>query len=518
MAAAKTVPQLAQSHNSVPRNGVLTLVGYGISVSVDKGHLIVQDGIGTERYHCRLPRIGHRLKRLIVVGLDGQITLAALKWLRDQDVTLTFLERNGRVLSVVGPAGSSDAKLRRAQALAIGNGVGLEICRRLVNAKMQGQECVLREHLNCEVTAATIARFRNKLDSVESFDAIRNLEANAAASYFREWRDLPVSWPKTDLRKIPVHWRSVGSRQSPITGGPRLAVTPAHAILNYCFALVEAETRLAIVSLGLDPGLGLGLHTDTADRSSMAFDILEPARPQVERWLLDWIANEPLRRTDFFETATGNVRLMAPMCAKLSETAPVWAKLVAPWAEYVTRALSSGTKSDRPRNSVPPTRLTQQRRTEAKGKVWIVRVEPPKADHLCRGCGKTITNGRIHCAKCAVSSATERLIDAARVGRQTTNGPEAQLKRANTQRQNALAQHAWKPSDQPTWLTARFYAEKIQPLLPPVSASAIARQISVSRWYAGRLREGYPPHPRHWQALARLVGVREPSHRSQQSN
>jgi CRISPR associated protein Cas1 len=130
-------------------------------------------------------------------------------------------------------------------------------------------------------------------------------------------------------------------------------VTPVHAILNYVFALLEAETRLAISCLGLDPGLGLGLHTDTADRSSLAFDVLEPVRPQVERWLLSWIATEPLRRADFFETVTGSVRLMAPMCIKLSETAGVWKKLVAPWAEYVARILSAGTKSGRTRLQFP---------------------------------------------------------------------------------------------------------------------------------------------------------------------
>jgi len=135
------------------------------------------------------------------------------------------------------------------------------------------------------------------------------------------------------------------------------------------------------------------------------------------------------------------------------------------------------------------------------------RVRFSKADHLCRGCGKKILDGRTHCGRFAVGDATERLIDAARVGRQTANGPGAQLKRANTQRQNALAQHAWKASDQPACLTEKFYAEKIQPLLASLSASAIARHISVSRWYAGRLREGYRPHPRHWEALAQLVGV-----------
>jgi CRISPR-associated endonuclease Cas1 len=507
MVASRTVYQSAQTLNSVPRHGILTLVGYGISVSVDKAHLIVRDGIGPKGSHYRLPRIGHRLKRLVIVGSDGLITLAALKWLRDQDVSLALIERDGRVLCVVGPAGSSEAKLRRTQAFAIGNGVGLEICRRLIDAKLQGQENVLRLHLNCPTAADTVARFRNKLDSAESFDVLRNLEATAASSYFSEWRDLPVSWPKADLPRIPERWRFVGSRQSPLTGGPRLAVTPVHAILNYVFALLEAETRLAIVSLGLDAGLGLGLHTDTADRSSLAFDVLEPVRPEVERWLLSWIANEPLCRADFFETATGNVRLMAPMCTKLSETVSVWRKLVAPWAEYVARALSATVKSRRARTTTPPTRLTQRRRTEAKGKIWVAAVKTPKADHVCRGCGKRILEGRTHCAKCAVSSATVRLVVAARSGRIAGHTAEAIAKESKTQRRHAQARSAWTPASQPTWLTDQVYSEKIQSLLAGISSSAIASRIGVSRWYAGKIKKGSQPHPRHWKALATITNV-----------
>jgi hypothetical protein len=63
--------------------------------------------------------------------------------------------------------------------------------------------------------------------------------------------------------------------------------------------------------------------------------------------------------------------------------------------------------------------------------------------------------------------------------------------------------------DQPAWLTKKFYPEEIQPVITATSASVIARHISVSRWYAGRIREGYRPHPRHWQALAHLVGVHQ---------
>jgi len=480
-------------------------VGFEISVSVDKGHLIVKDGIGPERSYYRLPRVGHRLKRLAIVGSDGLLTLAALKWLRDQDVSLAFIERDGKVLSVVGPRGSSDAKLKRSQALAMGNGVGLEICRTLIDAKLQGQESVLRERLNCHTTAAEITRFRERVRTADSFNALRNLEACAAASYFREWRDLPVSWPKADLERIPGHWRFVGSRQSPLTGGPRLAVTPVHAILNYCFALLESETRLAITCLGLDASLGLGLHTDTADRSSLVFDVLEPVRPEVERWLLSWISNEPLRRVDFFESANGNARLMSPMCKKLSETIAIWRKLVAPWAEFLARSLWTGVKSGR--NSSPPTRLTQQRRIQGKGKVVKVSVQHPKADHLCRGCGKAITAGRTHCGNCAISGATERLLNASELGRLAARKPEARAKHVASRQRHAKACSEWDASMQPDWLTDQVYTKKIQPLLMRKSSSDIAKRLGVSRWYAGRIREGYRPHPRLWRALATLAGV-----------
>jgi hypothetical protein len=47
------------------------------------------------------------------------VSLAALRWLADQDAAFVMLDRDGSVLATTGPVRSSDAKLRRAQALAI---------------------------------------------------------------------------------------------------------------------------------------------------------------------------------------------------------------------------------------------------------------------------------------------------------------------------------------------------------------------------------------------------------------
>src|ERR1700737_4868451 len=140
MAATQTVPQVSQSRNLLtPRHGVVTLYGYGITVHVDRGHLILKDGIGSDRREARLPRVGHGLRRLVVIGADGFVSLAALRWLADQDAAFVLLERDGSVLATTGPVRPRDARLRRAQSLASTNGVALEISKELIRQKLSGQ-------------------------------------------------------------------------------------------------------------------------------------------------------------------------------------------------------------------------------------------------------------------------------------------------------------------------------------------------------------------------------------------
>jgi CRISPR-associated endonuclease Cas1 len=288
MAATKTVPQLPQSHNSPvellgPRHGVVTLYGYGIQVRVDRGHLFLEDGIGADRRRYRLPRVGHGLRRLVVIGSDGMVSLAALRWLADQDASFVMLERDGSVLATTGPVRPSEAKLRRAQALAHSSGAALLISRELISRKLDGQEQVARHKLLDTSTADTIARFKAELPNAQSISSIRLIESQAARAYWSAWSTLPINFPKNELTRIPAHWLSFEARVSPLTGSPRLAANPPNAILNYLYSVLESEARLAAASLGLDPGLGV-LHVDTSARDSLACDLMEPVRSQVDAY------------------------------------------------------------------------------------------------------------------------------------------------------------------------------------------------------------------------------------------
>jgi CRISPR-associated endonuclease Cas1 len=504
MAASHTLP-----HSSVipqiPKSGVLTLYGYGIRVTMQAGHLQVQDGIGPDRRNFRLPRVNHRLKRLVCIGEDGFVTLSALRWLSDVGASFAMLDRLGKIRVITGPTSPSESRLRRAQALALGNVAAVNIARELISAKLTGQEMLVREKLQNNGTADSIAMLRTRLTDAPDLSSIRGIESRAAAKYWSAWRDIPILFPRKDAVRVPAHWLTFGPRHSPLTGGPRRSVNPPNSLLNYTNAVAESECRLAACACGLDPALGF-LHTDTANRDSLALDLIETIRPAIEAWLLDWLMHEPLRLSDFSESADGNCRISSSLCSKLAEPAPVWGRLVAPWAEYVTDSLYRGHSGRTTSIRVLKTPLTQSHRRQAKGAL-LPEPRIPNIAHACPGCGKPIPKDHGSCLSCSIPSSTERLIQAARLGRVVARSSEARAKHARSARTRALACHHWDSSTQPAWLTPEFFSKEIGPHLANLRTSTIRKQLGVSSWYASKIRKGaYRPHPRHWKVLARMTG------------
>src|SRR5271169_1876751 len=225
MAASATVPQFPQPRNLlVPRHGVVTLFGYGISVHVDRGHLVLKDGIGSDRCEARFARVGHGLRRLVVIGSDGMVSLAALRWLADQDAAFVMLDRVGKVLATTGPVYPSDARLRRAQSLAEDSGAAMRIAVELIRRKLLAQEQLVREQFQDAASAEIIANQRHALARAVSKEDVRHYEAYGALSYWRAWHELPIQFSQSDSQRVPQHWRTFGSRVSPLTKSPRLAV------------------------------------------------------------------------------------------------------------------------------------------------------------------------------------------------------------------------------------------------------------------------------------------------------
>jgi ribosome-binding protein aMBF1 (putative translation factor) len=199
---------------------------------------------------------------------------------------------------------------------------------------------------------------------------------------------------------------------------------------------------------------------------------------------------------------------MGPFAMSLSETAATWGRAVAPIAEWAAQAFwNSSHRATMKKNSVP-TRLTQRRRSEGRGKYFVLNVEPPPIpERICHSCGVTTKRGR-HCPTCGRQVSNKKLVELAKLGRVTAQNPESRKRHSETQRRHEAAKRAWRSSPHPAWLTEQTYIERIQPRLAGVTISALSSRIGVSESYAADIRAGrHRPHPRHWQILARLVDV-----------
>lgn len=91
----------------------LMLTGHGLSIRVDRGALMIKDGLT----HFPQDKREHRFfkggldipPRIVIVDGNGEITLDALDWLDSQDTPLIRLRWDGRIQSIMGkPRYASD--------------------------------------------------------------------------------------------------------------------------------------------------------------------------------------------------------------------------------------------------------------------------------------------------------------------------------------------------------------------------------------------------------------------------
>ena len=82
---------------------VITVHGYGLQIKIQAGHLVIRDGIGRHRRERRYNQANRTLRRIIVTGPDGYVTLDALKYCRDHGIAVTMLDPDGELTGHYAP-------------------------------------------------------------------------------------------------------------------------------------------------------------------------------------------------------------------------------------------------------------------------------------------------------------------------------------------------------------------------------------------------------------------------------
>jgi CRISPR-associated endonuclease Cas1 len=515
--------------------------GYGIALRVvSRGKLRVEDGIGRQRRSLALDRAGSGLERLVLIGHAGFVTLDALAWLRAIGAALVQIGRDGEVLAHSVPFGYDGHPIRRAQALAATNGLDLAIARDLIADKLEGQRRIL-VRLGAELRE--FDKLRAAIDAADSIERVRVIEANAAALYFRAWRDVRIRFRERDLGRIPAGWLRCDSRASALTGAPRAATSPVNALRNYLFACLESEASLTLLAHGCDPTIGV-LHADQRNRDSFALDAMEPLRADVDAFLLDLLEDREFTPRDFGELPNGICRIAAPLTHELALTLPHWRECLRPIAARLAQtfreslvnkgappralAAKSGNKrrSPGPERSLlfaTPRKASQPRPYAARSRQAPTLEARPANPTACVLCGEPVLKRRRrHCEACMPKARREhglRAIEAARkaLAAQTAAGNDPRRSAdVNEARGEAISEghrrnRRWA-REHPERRDEAWFKREIVPKLDGFSLKEIAKATSLSLAACSRIRAGAKvPHLRHWEALDLLV-TRDGSH------
>ena len=93
-----------------------------------------------------------------------------------------------------------------------------------------------------------------------------------------------------------------------LSGRNRHATHPVNAVLNYAYAVLESQVRIAAVFQGLDPTIGY-LHACRPGLMALVYDLMEPLRPQVDRLVLSLLRSYTFAPSDFILGTSGVCRL-----------------------------------------------------------------------------------------------------------------------------------------------------------------------------------------------------------------
>ena len=283
------------------------------------------------------------------------MTVDALNWAADNGAPIIACDQSGRLqwVLVPGEGGQWKTNLRRAQAAALHEPGGLEVARFLIEAKLRGQTEVV-QHVLAELGTRTDAAIRNVVETLDclraesekapSIERLRFVESQGAETYWSAWVGLcPQFAPPSYARTVPDAWKMFRSRHSPLHNGhgPKDAVDSINCCLNLGYAFLEAEAKIACHTAGLDPALGI-LHADRDARLSFIYDLMEPARPIVDRLVLELVAAHTFRRGELWALRDGRCRLDQEFAAGLRGWLPILRCALEPVAARVEMLLRRG--------------------------------------------------------------------------------------------------------------------------------------------------------------------------------
>ncbi len=229
------------------------------------------------------------LKRIFLQG-DVLLSASVLAKLGEYGIGVVILYGYKAEPILLMPLYGKDALRRQAQYKISQQALlCVSYARQLVSQKLHGHVLILKEmaalHPKVKLGLHNAIRriesiMYSPLRQCSSLDTLRGLEGAAAACYFEAIASV-----------LPPSLGFDGRNRRP----PK---DPFNALLSLGYALLHSEAVLALHAAGLDPYMGF-YHVPDHGRESLACDLVEPLRHEIDRLCWRLVSEQVLTIKDF---------------------------------------------------------------------------------------------------------------------------------------------------------------------------------------------------------------------------
>jgi CRISPR-associated protein Cas1 len=283
----KLRPAMHKIRPSASDGQVVYLATPGTYAHLKKGRMIV------EMHGEKLSEVP--LETVHAVQVFGNISLSGglIRELLWRDIPIQWCSMSGKLVgwsqSSCGPNGY--ARQRQGQ---LPDCVLLDFSREFISSKIANQATQLRRAGVPKEVVAVLRELQGRCGKCCSLDEVLGIEGKAASLYFSNWSLLIKEPLRSDW---PFPKRS---------GRP--ASDPVNAMLNYAYALLEADAAKAIIACGLDPHQGF-LHSSVRNKPALALDLMEEFRAPIADSIVQTLINCRTVGSDDFCCAFNSVRM-----------------------------------------------------------------------------------------------------------------------------------------------------------------------------------------------------------------
>lgn len=255
----------------------LILDSHGSYLGMEKGCFVVRDRKGNaKKYPLFEKEIGE-----VVLKSGNMVSTGALASFGFWDIDVLIVTQRGRPVAMLkGLDDDSHVVTRLAQYEALKNGKGLEIAKRIVLCKIEGQNQVLRKFGLRQFDFSRLEKIRNlKVDSLGLLRMkLSTYEAHCSRIYFKRI----FSLFSESLR--PEHRRTFK------------AYDGLNNLFNLGYELLSWKVHKALVNAKLEPFLGF-LHSEQFGKPSLVCDFMEIYRYMIDDFIIGFCKD--LSKRDF---------------------------------------------------------------------------------------------------------------------------------------------------------------------------------------------------------------------------